>query len=119
VIADAPTYSNAADLILPDHPKDLILWPVYPLLFQFIEWRSGVLAPEPLLEAVKQITPRSLLIISTGLGMEMQQAQHYYERAAQPKVLVEYSRQPALLRAGKSSAAVRTKPSCSFSMKHF
>jgi uncharacterized protein len=86
VIADAPTYSSAADLILPDHPKDLILWPVYPLLFQFIEWRSGVLAPEPLLEAVKQITPRPLLIISTGLGMEMQQAQHYYERAGQPKV---------------------------------
>jgi pimeloyl-ACP methyl ester carboxylesterase len=85
VIADAPTYSRAADLILPDHPKDRILWPVYPLLLQFIEWRSGVPAPEPLLEAVQQIAPRSLLIISTGQEMEMLQAQHYYERAGQPK----------------------------------
>jgi uncharacterized protein len=86
VIADAPTYSSAADLILPDPPKDRILWPVYPLLLQFIEWRSGVPAPEPLLEAVEQIAPRPLMIISTGLGMEMHQAQHYYERAGQPKV---------------------------------
>jgi uncharacterized protein len=87
VIADAPTYSGISDLILPDQLQEWITWPVYPLLFQFIEWRSGVPFPGSLQEAIGQIPPRPLLIISTGQANEMRQAQHYFRRAGEQVTL--------------------------------
>jgi uncharacterized protein len=83
VIADAPTYSGISDLVLPDQLQEWIIWPVYPLLFQFIEWRSGVPFPGSLQKAIDQIPPRPLLIISTGQANEMRQAQHYLRRAGE------------------------------------
>jgi uncharacterized protein len=88
VAADAPTYSQVADLILPDQPREWAIWPIHPLLFQFIQWRSGEKSPGPLLEAIPQVSPRPLLIISTGQGQEYFQAQRYYAEAGEPKVWV-------------------------------
>jgi uncharacterized protein len=85
VAADAPTYSQIGDLILPDRLRDWAIWPIHPLLFQFIQWRSGEKSPGPLLEAIPQVSPRPLLIISTGQGQEYFQAQRYYREAVEPK----------------------------------
>jgi uncharacterized protein len=85
VVADAPTYSSTVDILPPIRTQDWITWPVYPLLFQFIEWRSGVSKPIPLLQALEEISPRPLLIISTGKSDEMRHAQRYFERAGEPK----------------------------------
>jgi pimeloyl-ACP methyl ester carboxylesterase len=55
------------------------------LLLQFIEWNTGVSDPIALSEVIRDISPRPLLLLSTGRDIEKRVAAHYYALASDPK----------------------------------
>lgn len=54
---------------------------------KILAWRTGVPAPSGVAEVIGDISPRPILLISTGQDYEQRQAQHYYSLAAEPKAL--------------------------------
>lgn len=85
VVADAPYYTVAQDLPPVNSLLEWLTLPMYHLLIQFMEWKSGASAPQPLEAAVTQISPRPLLLISAGLDFEKRLAENYYQLAGEPK----------------------------------
>jgi uncharacterized protein len=87
VAAEDAEYATTRDVLFPPTVSDFVFWPFYPLFIKFMEWRSGTSAPIALSDAVKQISPRSLFLISSGRSYDSWQAQYYYDLANEPKNL--------------------------------
>jgi uncharacterized protein len=87
VAAEDAEYTTTRDQLSPRTVTDFVFWPILPLLVKFMEWRSGTSAPIALSDAVKQISPRSLFLISSGKSYDAWQAQYYYDLAGEPKSL--------------------------------
>jgi fermentation-respiration switch protein FrsA (DUF1100 family) len=87
VAAEDAEYTTGRDLLFPPTLTDFIFWPINPLFVKFMEWRSGTSAPIALSDAVKQISPRSLFLISSGKTYDAWQAEYYYGLADEPKSL--------------------------------
>ena len=87
VAAEDAEYATVRDLLFPPTFTDLVFWPVNPLFVKFMEWRSGTSAPIALSDAVKQISPRSLFLISSGKSYDAWQAQYYFNLAQEPRSL--------------------------------
>jgi uncharacterized protein len=85
VAAEDAEYATTRDVLFPPTFSDFVFWPFFPLFIKFMEWRSGTSAPIALTDAVKQISPRSLFLISSGKSYDSWQAQYYYGLAGEPK----------------------------------
>jgi pimeloyl-ACP methyl ester carboxylesterase len=85
VIVEDAEYTSASDLADLQRPDEWLSWPMYPLFIAFMEWRSGASASITLSEAAAQISPRPVLLISSGTTYDYLQAKHYYDLAHQPK----------------------------------
>jgi pimeloyl-ACP methyl ester carboxylesterase len=85
VAADAPYYTVASDMPPPYALEDWLALPMYPMFIQFMEWKSGASASMSLSQAVTYISPRPILLISTGQDFELRQVQRYYDLAGGPK----------------------------------
>jgi pimeloyl-ACP methyl ester carboxylesterase len=55
------------------------------LLYQFIEWNTGVYDPIAISDVIGKISPRPLLLVSVGYEVERRVATHYYALAKEPK----------------------------------
>jgi len=85
VVADAPFAPTLKDISTPVTVQDWLTLGISPLFYQYIEWLSGVSPEKPLSQAVQEISPRPLLLISTGGDYEKRQADMYYNLAGEPK----------------------------------
>ncbi|MBE2197673.1 MAG: alpha/beta fold hydrolase [Anaerolinea sp.] len=87
VIADAPFHTTFRDVSPPANLEDVMNILMFPSFFKFMEWFTGSSAPMPLTEAVTQIAPRPLLIISAGTGFEQRQGDYIFSFAQEPKTV--------------------------------
>lgn len=89
VVADGPSLANCQDVPPPSSMGER--WRAWETCFSFknTEWRLGISAPRAVVEAIADIAPRPILLISTGRGVERRMCRHYADRAGDPKSLWE------------------------------
>ncbi len=85
--ADGPGYTVQQDAVPPQSITEAISYFNAGLLVLMMQLRSGASAPQPLTEAVTQITPRPLWLISTTteFDFERRMAEQFYDLAGEPK----------------------------------
>jgi pimeloyl-ACP methyl ester carboxylesterase len=80
---------------LVDHggrPKTVQRWINYPfnwLIYTLFDLMSGVQQEEGVIEALRLVYPRPVLLISTGRGKEQYFIRKFYEAARRPKAILE------------------------------
>jgi uncharacterized protein len=84
VVADAPFYATASD-VAPVTLENILGMPMYFLFIQLMRWRSGASPAISVSEAVKRLSPRPLLLISSGQDFEFHQAEYFISQAGEPK----------------------------------
>jgi pimeloyl-ACP methyl ester carboxylesterase len=88
VAADAPSpLTLSEDSPSIGTPGWAVNLPVYSLAYGLVSLRAWALPLTTTPEAISQITPRSLLLISTGEGVERARMNEYYNIAGTPKEL--------------------------------
>ncbi|MBN2499284.1 MAG: alpha/beta fold hydrolase [Anaerolineales bacterium] len=85
--ADGPGYTVQKDAVPPQSIPEAISYFDAGLFVLMMQLRSGASAPQPLTEAVAQISPRPLLLISTSteFDFERRMAEQFYNLAGEPK----------------------------------
>lgn len=89
VIADGASTSNFRDEPPRVSVKEWIDYPGNWLYYIMLSWFSGVPTPPAVLDVIATISPRPLLLIATGQGLEQRQIRRYYDAAHEPKALWE------------------------------
>jgi alpha-beta hydrolase superfamily lysophospholipase len=89
VVADGPDFSTLKDVQPPTTLRSWLLLPVNWLYDRSMTWHTGLSAPAPLVEALRDVAPRAVLLISTGRGSEQRVARKLYDAAGEPKTLWE------------------------------
>jgi fermentation-respiration switch protein FrsA (DUF1100 family) len=84
IAADAPFYATASD-IAPATWEEWLGMPMYHLFIQLVKWRSGASPEISVSQAVAQLSPRPLLLISSGQAFEYHQSVHFLALAGEPK----------------------------------
>ena len=85
VVAEGTRWRTYEDLMLDMKPKWYIWIPTEWVSYKYAEIVSGIKKPQSLLDAVSQMTPKPLLLISAEAEMATSQA--YYDAAHEPKAL--------------------------------
>ena len=85
VVAEGTRWRTFEDLLIAAEPSDYIWIPPTWLSFRYIEIASGVRDPIPLRQAVSNMSPTPLLLI-TAEG-EMATSQAYFDAAGEPRTL--------------------------------
>jgi pimeloyl-ACP methyl ester carboxylesterase len=85
VLADGAGFPVQADIPPPASLEDYYMKPLTPIMFALLELLSGVHAPRALTTIIQNISPRPILLVSTGTGLEKRQAEIYYQLAGSPK----------------------------------
>lgn len=85
VAADAPSPLSWEEN-RPDFRADPFHAITFTAYFHIVALQAGTYAPISTLEAIRAVSPRPILFISTGLGAEKARVQSYYQAASGPKV---------------------------------
>ncbi len=86
IVADGPGATTFADWPMPQTVDEWLYRPFDFMYYKFLPTQSGVDAPVSLRDAVAQISPRALLLISAG-GSEAHRVTSFFEEAGEPKEL--------------------------------
>jgi pimeloyl-ACP methyl ester carboxylesterase len=81
VLADGPSIVTAGDLLTPVEPIDVYALMYHDLTLRFVELRSGVRAPAPMMETIHKIAPRPVLLFAGEKGSELGRIRAYQTRA--------------------------------------
>lgn len=84
VAVDAPS-PLSWDENKPDFQADPFHALTFTAYFHIVALKAGTYAPISTLEAIRAVSPRPILFISTGQGAEKARVQSYYEAAGGPK----------------------------------
>lgn len=90
VAADGPGGIAFADLPQPNSIGGWLYFPFDVLFFPILSLRTGQPNPMPVVEAVRVIAPRPILLIAAA-GDEARTVQHFYNAASEPKIFWEIS----------------------------
>jgi pimeloyl-ACP methyl ester carboxylesterase len=85
VVAEGTRWRTFEDLLIAAEPDWYIWLPGQWVAFKYIEIASGVRNPTSLRQAVSEMSPKSLLLITAG--GEMATSQAYFDAAGEPKTL--------------------------------
>lgn len=85
VLADGAGYPVEDDMPPPATLEDRLMRPLASIMFASLEMFSGVRPPQPLHGLIEEIAPRPLWFVSTGTGVEKDQAEWYLRLAGDPK----------------------------------
>ena len=85
VVAEGTRWRTFEDMLVAAEPDWYIWLPAEWVVFKYIEIASGVRNPTPLRQAVSQMSPTPLLLITAG--GEMATSQAYFDAAREPKEL--------------------------------
>lgn len=88
VAADGPGGIAFADLPQPNSIGGWLYFPFDVLFFPILSLRTGQPNPMPVVEAVRAIAPRPILLIAAA-GDEARTVQHFYTAASDPKIFWE------------------------------
>jgi pimeloyl-ACP methyl ester carboxylesterase len=86
IVADGPGATTFEDWPMPQTVEEWWYLPFDFMYYKFLPYQSGVKEPVSLRDAIKQIAPRSLLLISGG-GIEQHRVSSLFEVAGTPKEL--------------------------------
>ena len=92
ILAVATDGASTAVFADEPNPNRLYDWLNYPAMWVFykeLALSTGQTQPVGVTEAIPLISPRPILLISSGQGHEQQQMRKFYEAAEQPKMLWE------------------------------
>lgn len=90
VVAESPGAGRLDDLAAgPPTLRRRLVYPLNWFSFAVLSFMNGVKPAVGMLEAVKQIAPRPLLLISTGNGGERRFTRWLHEAASEPKALMD------------------------------
>lgn len=85
VAADAPSPLSWEEN-KPDFRADPFYALTFTAYFHIVAWKANTYAPISTLEAIRAVSPRPILFLSTGRGAERDRIQGYYETASGPKL---------------------------------
>jgi pimeloyl-ACP methyl ester carboxylesterase len=89
VVADGPGPAAIKDVTPPVTPVGWFYLPLQPIYGRALTWYTRVAPPDPLIETISCIAPRSVLLISTGRRQEQRLVRRFFEAAEEPKRLWE------------------------------
>ncbi len=81
VLADGPSMVSASDLLPAAELADLYSLIFNDLSLKFLELRSGLRAPPPMIETIHQIAPRPVMLFAGANGSELGRIREYHARA--------------------------------------
>lgn len=90
VVADSPSPVTLEDY--RHQRRNLLDWIIYPLnaySIKVMSWMTGITATNGVLESIHNISPRPVLVISTGRGREQRWCNSVYRSAQEPKDIWE------------------------------
>lgn len=87
VIADGPGATAFEDWPPPDSFDTWLYRPIDFIFYKVMPFYDGVDEPISIKDAIKQIAPRPILLISTGFELERVRVQTFMEEAKEPKEL--------------------------------
>ena len=87
VIADGPGATDFQDWPSPTTLKEWLIVPFDFVFYQLIPWHTGVTEPIAIKEAMPNIAPRPVLLISSSVdsGSEQRRVAGFYDAAQEPK----------------------------------
>ena len=91
VAVDGPTVAALDDHKLSNRLtlRKILFYPWVWLQYQLRSFIIGAPVPNGICEEIGKIAPRSLMLISSGRGVEQRIIHHFYELAGEPKTLYE------------------------------
>ncbi len=89
IIADDPGFVTVADAPSPANASEKLTYLVNWLDVKGMQLATGASQPPGVAQVIGDISPRPLLLISTGTGLGSRLAKHYYQLAGEPKTLWE------------------------------
>jgi pimeloyl-ACP methyl ester carboxylesterase len=91
VVADGPSKASVQDHSAGQMSlfQRMLIYPWLWIVYNFQSFITGVSQPDSLVEGVRRVYPRPLLLISTGKGSECNFTRVLYDLATEPKSLYE------------------------------
>jgi fermentation-respiration switch protein FrsA (DUF1100 family) len=85
VISDGAGFATSGDIPTAESISEAVRHASFPFFYFLLGLITAVEQPAPIREHLHEPSPRPVLLISTGQGIEQRQTEIYYEAANEPK----------------------------------